>query len=429
MAKTGLNEQQVDALWNKAQKSGVSRRKFLILLAAGGATAVLAACSRGTPVATLSSTTSPPGSTTTTGTTSPSPTAAAQLLYQPIPDPYFIPLGSNAETRFEVMANKTYQVPQGLMFIRDHTAYTFIDVKTWKMTVEGDGINTPLTINYDDLLKMPPVTVTRYVECAGNGRSFFSSLLNNPAQGGQWHLGAYGVADWTGVRLSEVLKQAGLKSNAVDVMPTGLDSTKVERPMSVDKAMEDDVILAYLMNGDILPVDHGFPVRVVVPGWVGVNSIKWVGKITVSTQPISVEKNTTNYVLIGPDYQAQGQAKGPPVNSQVMKSAICLPFPATLSAGQQKIVGYAWSPDGKISAVDVSLDGAKTFQPATLTGPNIEKAGSRWEFTFNAQPGDMTITPRATDDKGHVQYDISQQKWNQLGYTFGAMVPHPVTVK
>jgi hypothetical protein len=78
--------------------------------------------------------------------------------------------------------------------------------------------------------------------------------------------------------------------------------------------------------------------------------------------------------------------------------------------------------------VDVSLDGGKTFQPAALTGPNIEKAGSRWEFTFNAQPGNLTITPRAKDDKGNVQYDVSQQKWNQLGYIFGAMVPHPVTV-
>jgi sulfane dehydrogenase subunit SoxC len=91
-------------------------------------------------------------------------------------------------------------------------------------------------------------------------------------------------------------------------------------------------------------------------------------------------------------------------------------------------VGYAWSPFGKISEVDVSIDGGKTFTPATLTGPNIERAGSRWTLSFNAAPGSMTITPRATDDAGNVQYDVSQQKWNQLGYIFGAMVPHPVTV-
>jgi sulfane dehydrogenase subunit SoxC len=303
-----------------------------------------------------------------------------------------------------------------------------VDLAAWSLSIGGDGVAKPFTLTYNDLLKMPTTTVTRYVECAGNGRGFYASLLNKAAQGGQWHLGAYGIADWTGVKLSAILNQAGLKSTAVDVMPTGLDSTNVERPMPVAKAMEDDVILAYMMNGDILPVDHGFPARVVVPGWVGVNSIKWVGKITVSTQPIYVEKNTTTYVLIGPDYQAQGPALGPPVTTQVMKSAVCLPFPATLNAGPQKIVGYAWSPNGQISKVDISLDGGKSFQPATLTGSNIEKAGTRWEFSFTAQTGDMTITPRATDVKNNVQYDLSQQKWNQQGYLFGAMVPHPVKV-
>lgn len=329
---------------------------------------------------------------------------------------------------FQNMANRTYQMPDSFFFVRDHTAYTFIDVSTWQLSLEGDGVAKPFTLKYNDLLAMPSTTVTRYVECAGNGRSFYDTLLKKPAQGGQWHLGAYGIADWTGVKLSTLLNQAGIKSNAVDVMPTGLDSTNVERPMPVAKAMEDDTMLVYMMNGDILPVDHGFPARVPVPGWVGVNSIKWVGKITISTQPIYVEKNTTNYVLIGPDYQPQGPAQGPPVTTQVMKSACCLPWPAKLSAGQQKIVGYAWSPNGKISKVDVSLDGGKTFQSASLVGSNIEKAGTRWEFSFTAQTGNMTITPRATDDKNNVQYDISQQKWNQLGYLFGAMVPHPVTV-
>ncbi len=199
--------------------------------------------------------------------------------------------------------------------------------------------------------------------------------------------------------------------------------------MPVAKAMADDTILAYMMNGDILPIDHGFPARVVAPGWVGVASIKWVGKITVSEKPLFVDKNTNSYVLIGPDYTPQAPAKGQPLNENIMKSAIALPWPATLKAGQQKIVGYAWSPKGKISKVDVSLDGGKTFQPATLTGQNIERAGTRWEFTFDAKPDLTTITPRATDDQGNVQYDISQQKWNEQGYVFGAMVPHPVKVE
>jgi DMSO/TMAO reductase YedYZ molybdopterin-dependent catalytic subunit len=296
------------------------------------------------------------------------------------------------------------------------------------LSVEGDGINTPLSLSYDDLFNLPSTKVTRYVECAGNGRSFYDSILDNPAQGGQWHLGAYGIAEWVGVRLSEILGRAGVKSDAVDVMPVGLDSTGVARPMPVARAMEDDTLLAYMMNGDILPIDHGFPVRTLVPGWVGVSSVKWVGKLVVSTTKLYTDKNTTSYVLVGPGYQPEGQALGPAVTTQTMKSALCLPWPAALKAGQQKVVGYAWSPAGKIAKVDVSLDGGGTFQGASLVGPNIERAGTRWEFSFNASSGLTSITPRATDDQGNVQYPASEQKWNQMGYVFGAMVPHPVTV-
>jgi sulfane dehydrogenase subunit SoxC len=429
MSNKGLTESQFEALWNKAQEAGFSRRKFLIMLASGGAVAVLTACApRVTTTVTNTVTATPP---TPSASPSPTPTPTPErLVNEPKPPQFFVPIGGgNFEMRFEDLANRTYQTPNSLFFVRNHTGSQVVDVSTWKLSIEGDGVNSPFSLTYDDLLKMPATTVTRYVECAGNGRSFFTSLLNNAAQGGQWHFGAYGVADWTGVKLSALLNRAGLKSNAVDVMPVGLDSTSVQRPMPVDKAMQDDTLVAYMMNGEMLPIDHGFPARVITPGWVGVNNIKWVGKITVSTQPLQVEKNTTSYVLIGPDYPAQGAALGPAVTTQVMKSAICLPFPATISAGPQKVVGYAWSPNGKISAVDVSLDGGKTFQSANLVGPNIEKAGSRWEYSFTAQTGSMTITPRATDDKNNVQYDISKQKWNQLGYIFGAMVPHPVTVQ
>ncbi len=359
------------------------------------------------------------------------PPTPAQLIHEPTPPEYFVPIGgTNAEMRFETMANRTYNMPNSFFFLRSHTGTPLppIDVTKWNLSVEGDGVTKPFTLTYDDLLAMPSTTVTRYVECAGNGRSFFTSLMNKPAQGGQWHLGAYGITEWVGVKLSDLLNRAGIKSNAVDVMPAGFDSTQVRRPMSVAKAMESDTLVAYMMNGDILPVDHGFPARVLTPGWIGVANIKWVNKITVSTTPQYSDWNTSLYIMIGPDYQPQPPAQGPAVNTQVMKSALCLPWPATLKAGPQKVVGYAWSPSGKISKVDVSADGGKTFQSATLTGPNIERAGTRWEFTFNATPGDMTITPRATDEKGNVQYDVSQQKWNQQGYIFGATVPHPVKV-
>ncbi len=425
MTTRKISDEQIEALWHRADAAGMSRRKFIFMLTASGAAAVLASC---TPrVTTTTPGPSPTTTTTPLPTTTPPP---ARLVDEPTPVQFFNPIGGgNYEMNFSVMADRTYAMPNSFFFVRDHTGFTYVDPATWKLSVEGDGVASPFELNYDDLLKMPTTTVTRYVECAGNGRGFFQTLLSHPAQGGQWHLGAYGIAEWTGVKLSDLLSQAGIKSNAVDVMPIGLDSTKVQRPMPVAKAMESDTLVAYMMNGDLLPVDHGFPARVLTPGWVGVNNIKWVSTITVSTTPIQTEKNTTSYVLIGPDYQANPPALGPPVTTQVLKSACCLPWPnAALKAGPQTIVGYAWSPFGKIAKVDVSLDGGSTFQSADLAGPNIEKAGTRWQITFNAAASMTSITPRATDDQGNVQPPLSAQKWNQLGYLFGAMVPHPVTV-
>ena len=115
---------------------------------------------------------------------------------------------------------------------------------------------------------------------------------------------------------------------------------------------------------------------------------------------------------------------------QTLKSVVALPWPATLSAGHQRVTGYAWSPDGAIARVDVSLDGGRSFRPARLIEPNLPRAGVRWELEFDAQPGDLTITPRATDDTGVEQpTDLARQTWNEQGYLFGTAIPHPVRVE
>lgn len=356
------------------------------------------------------------------------PLTAQRLIDKPIPENFFIPLGSNAETRLDMLPIQDQVItPNSQFFVRNHVASVVVDAKKWQLSVEGSGVNNPYKLTYDELLAMPSTTVTRYVECSGNGRSFYQSLLNKPAQGGQWHLGAWGVASWTGVKLSDLVNRAGLKSTATELMPIGLDQPNVRRPMPVDKAMQPDSILAYRMNGEILPIDAGFPARVVAPGLVGISNIKWVGTIKVTEEHNAVEWNTNLYVLIGPDFPPPAGAKGPPLTTQVLKSAVALPWPAALKAGQQTVRGYAWSPNGKVNKVEVSIDDGKTWSPAKLIEPNLEFAGVRWEFSFDAKPGDMTITPRATDDKG-TQPDLSQQKWNEQGYIFAAPVPHPVKV-
>jgi DMSO/TMAO reductase YedYZ molybdopterin-dependent catalytic subunit len=350
-------------------------------------------------------------------------------IVKPTPEADFVKHGTaNAEARLERLWDRGLITPAALFYVRNHEATPVIDAKTWKLTVHGSGLERPLELSYNDLLKLPSRTVTRYLECAGNGRAFFKELLGKEAEGDQWRLGAYGVAEWTGVPLAEILGRAGVKKSAVSVMPVGLDGSEFQRPMPIAKAMEDDTLLAYRMNGEDLPIDHGFPARVLVPGWAGAASIKWVGRIQVSDTPLFVKMNTTSYVLIGPDYPKEPPADGPPVTLQGVKSAVALPWGAKLQAGRNVARGYAWSPNGTIARVDVSLDGGKSWKPAELVGPNLPRAGVRWELAFEAKAGEMTIAPRATDEAGNKQPDLQQQKWNKKGYLFGAVVPHPVTV-
>jgi DMSO/TMAO reductase YedYZ molybdopterin-dependent catalytic subunit len=188
--------------------------------------------------------------------------------------------------KWQAMADEGYLTP-GKFFVRNHTMTEAIDSRTYRLNVFGSGLTDPngRSFTLSELRKMPSETRTAFMECAGNGRSFFSSQQATPAPGSAWKLGAVGVAQWHGVPLREVLERAGIKSGAVDVAPQGLDSEvitngvnegHVRRPLPVAKAL-DDALLAYGMNGEPLPLDHGRPLRLVVPGWVGVASTKWLG--------------------------------------------------------------------------------------------------------------------------------------------------------
>jgi DMSO/TMAO reductase YedYZ molybdopterin-dependent catalytic subunit len=273
---------------------------------------------------------------------------------------------------------------------------------------------------------MPSVSVIRTIECAGNGRSFFEEAYGKKAQGTQWKLGAVGVAEWTGVPLRTVLERAGLKRTARDVMPEGLDDLKVRRPMSVAKAMAADTILAYAMNGEPLPADHGSPLRVIVPGWIGVANIKWVGRIEVSEQALFSHWNTDTYILLGADYQPAPPAKGPQLSRQNVKSALELDMGAQLPAGRQRLSGRSWSPSGHISRVEYCFDQEETWHPARLQEPRLAQAWAQWDFDWDARPGQHTIRVKATDNHGNAQPD--HVAWNEQGYLYNAIVAHPVTV-
>ena len=335
----------------------------------------------------------------------------------------FIDHGINQETRLETL--RGYLTPASHFFVRQHATTPALDARTWRLRIEGNAVERPVELSFDDLLRLPSRSVIAYVECAGNGRGFFKEFMGKVASGTQWRFGGIGVAEWTGVPLGAVLDLAKVRRDTphdiLNVLVEGLDSVKVNRPMSLAKAYEDDTLLAYAFNGDPVPPDHGFPVRAIVPGWVGINNIKWVGRIEVRNSVIEVPTTTKTYVLEGPDYPSKVVLR-----QQTIKSAVALPWPATLPAGRQRVRGFAWSPVGRISRVEYSLDRGATWQPATLREPNIARAWARWDFEWDARAGDHVILTRAADDQGNTQ--PANIPWNAQGYGYNVPVPHPVKV-
>lgn len=359
-------------------------------------------------------------------------------IVKPLPDDLFSVHGTNAETRWEALNRQDYLVPIDRFFVRNHTRTPRIDADTWRLRLFGTGLagaptaDNPIEFSYRQLRALPSRTLTAYLECAGNGRSFFTSQQGQSVSGTPWKLGAIGVARWRGVPLATVLHRAGLTGAAVDIMPQGLDPDyvsggvnlgPVRRPLPVAKALRD-VLLAYEMNGETLPPDHGFPVRLVVPSWIGIASIKWVGQIEVSASPLFSPWTTQFYRLIGPSYPDDGVL----LDRQVVKSAFELPWPARLAAGRWHVLrGRSWSGNGPVRRVEVSTDGGATWRHVRLVGFTIDNGWQRWAVPWRPPaPSAYTLRARATDVTGATQPD--EAAYNAQGYLFGAVVHHPVTV-
>ena len=397
------------------RRTGLTRRELLKL---GAAVPVAAGIARFAPAATalaaLRDTPPPP-------------------ILKPLPAEWFTKLGTNAEMRWDAVKGLGYLTPPERFFVRNHTATAAVDASTWQLSVFGSGLNGPgASFTLDQLRSLPVHEVTAFVECAGNGRSFFASQQGTPAPGSQWTLGAIGVARWRGVRLAEVLQRSGIAANAVDVMPQGLDAHvvtngvdygNVRRPLPAAKAL-DDALLAYEMNGVPLLPDHGFPLRLIVPGWVGVANVKWIGQIEVSNQPLFSLWNTQQYRLLGADYPADS----PPLTAQVVKSAWELGSGAALPNGERvTLTGRAWSGTSGIARVDVSIDHGATWTQAKLHSRNGAGNWVQFSYSFPPQPaGSYELWARATDVSGRTQ--PATVPFNSLGYLFGAIVRHPVVI-
>lgn len=330
---------------------------------------------------------------------------------------------SNVETRLAGLDG--YLTPNSRFYVRSHNPTPTVDIADWRLSLHGDGLAQPLELDYAALRAMPQTSMIRAIECAGNARAFFAERFGAQAGGAQWGTGAIGVAEWTGVRLRDVLERAGVRRDAHDVLPTGLDANAFGRPLPIAKAMADDTLVALAMNGERLPADHGFPARLVVSGWLGAASIKWLGEIEVSTQALHTHWNTRDYTLAGPDYPRQPPADGVPITLMPVMSVIELDWHAELTAGAQTVRGRAFSGEGRVSRVEYAVDD-NDWRCATLEAPNIAAAWVRWAFAWDAAPGEHVIRVRATDENGHAQ--PTAIPWNDHGCLYNAVIAHPVRV-
>jgi DMSO/TMAO reductase YedYZ molybdopterin-dependent catalytic subunit len=356
--------------------------------------------------------------------------AGAPAILKPLPAAWFVDFGTNAEMRWSSVDPRRYLTPQARLFVRNHTVTPTIDPASYTLKVYGDGLRSPrtsadpVTVTLRDLKRLPRTTLITTHECTGNGRSFFSSQQGTPAAGTAWTLGAVGTVRWEGVRLRDLLRHLGLDRDAVSVQATGLDPSyvtggvdygPVRRPFPIGKAL-DDALLAWGMNGEPLLPDHGYPLRLVLPGWVGIASIKWLGSLEVSTTELTSPWNTKWY-RIGDQV----------LTTNPVRSAWELPWGAELDRRRRiELTGRSWSGAAPIRRVEVSVDGGTTWERAHLERAR-ERGWTQWSWSWRRpEIGAHQLLARATDKAGRTQPLVTP--FNDNGYFFDAVVRHPLTV-
>lgn len=394
------------ALWKLASGLGISRRRFLSLMVAGGAAAVLAACRDVVPDRPAEG------------------RRPAPLVFKDT-EPFFDHGRAGLEALPELMDE--WLTPTDLFFVRNNSRSVDVGIERWSLSLEG-SVEQAMQLRFEELLELPTRTLVSYLECAGNQRVMFDLLQGRPADGTQWGRGAVGNAEWIGVSLADVLELAGASETASGVLLVGLDVGSPERGfrryLPIDKARHPDTILAYAMNGAPLARDHGFPLRAIVPGWIGASQIKWLSRIVVSEEPLRTRNNTTSYVMFGDDDEAGGGSRSV-VTEQSIKSMLALQWPAELVRGRQTLHGFAHSPHGAIAQVQWSDDAGRHWHDASLDAQQ-DYSWARFSFEWDALPGEHEVLTRATDASGDTQPE--RIPFNEKGYLFNQPLPHPITV-
>jgi DMSO/TMAO reductase YedYZ molybdopterin-dependent catalytic subunit len=338
----------------------------------------------------------------------------------------------NLEMPFETV--ESFITPTKSFYVRTHFPIPKIDRDAWWLHVEGE-IENPFAINYEELVKLESLTVPVTLECAGNNRNF----LEPKVKGVQWRLGAVGTAEWTGVPLSVLLDRGVVRSNAREVILEGADHGMLDDPkgppgglrfsrsVPLEKARRD-VLLAYRMNGNDVPPEHGFPVRAIVPGWYAMASIKWLQRVIVTDQPFAGYYQTLDYSY----WKRRGDiAEISPLAELQVKAEIVKPsqgdkIPVNSTV---RVHGAAWASGGEIVRVEVSTDWGSTWKEATLLGESKPNAWRFWEFDWQTPtaPGKQILVARATDSLGRTQ--PAHRDPNRGTYMINHLLPITVEVR
>lgn len=321
--------------------------------------------------------------------------------------------------------------PVEQFFVRNHFQMPVIDGAEWKLAIDGE-IKNSLSLSYEDLMQMPSEELQVLLECAGNSRA----SVQPPIEGLLWDHSGVSSALWKGVMVREVLNRAGVKETAREVLFEGADQgkeygssgeTRFAMSLPMEKALDDDTILAYEINGETLTPEHGYPLRLLVPGWFGMTSVKWLTRISVLDYPFQGYHQSNYYVFLD-----EGKDDGVPkerVSSMRVKSLITWPGRGeVLEPGIHQVRGVAWSGHGAVDRLEVSTDGGQCWRLADLGKTESSYSWRSWQYRWEAlEPGHFLIRARATDAEGNVQ--PVQAKWNFRGFANNSIHAVPVIVR
>jgi DMSO/TMAO reductase YedYZ molybdopterin-dependent catalytic subunit len=314
--------------------------------------------------------------------------------------------------------------PLGLHYLLIHWDIPVVDPAAWRLVVDGE-VERPLELSLDELRARPSVEIAATMECAGNGRVGLAPHVDSQP----WLHEAVGTGLWRGVRLRDLLQEAGIRDGAVDVLFTGLDSGLEEevvqtyqRSLSLEDALRDEVLLAYELNGVPLPPQHGFPLRLLVPGWYGMTSVKWLAHISVLAHRFEGFQMAKRYRL-----QRDEDDEGTPLTRMAPRALAVPPgipdFHSReryVEPGPCRLRGRAWSGYARIASVEVSVDAGETWNAAALEHDvDSEWAWSAWTFDWDATLGRLELCFRARDEAGNEQ--PLDGEWNVGGYANNAV--------